>query len=207
MTSESRWRIIYFHYFLVDTLELVTHNNDPSLISTPVFIGSRCALTMMKSPTMLLLSLAVLLVITQVAVGFSVVANPKSSASSLHAISSIVDDNDDEVPITSRRSILTSAVSGAIILSGFSPKPARAVVGTLPEFADTNAIVQGVTIDVVDKAQQDNMIKFLVNGFDFQVLRKRIKGSVEETVGNPKFGFIINTLFHWSSSSLLPPLS
>lgn len=152
----------------------------------------------MKSPKMLLVSLAVLVGITQVAVGFSVLSNPKSSASSLHAISSIVDDNDDEVPITSRRSIFTSAVSGAILLSGFSPEPAHAVVGTLPEFADTNAIVQGVTIDVVDKAQQDNMINFLVNGFDFQVLRKRIKGPVEDTVGNPRFGFIITTLFRSS---------
>ena len=149
---------------------------------------------------MLLLPLLILLGITQVAVGFSIISNPKSSASSLHAGSSTVDDDDDKVPITSRRSILTSAVSGAILLSGFSPEPAHAVVGTLPEFADTNAIVQGVTIDVVDKVQQDNMINFLVNGFDFQVLRKRIKGSVEDTVGNPRFG-LITTIYH--SSHLL----
>jgi hypothetical protein len=161
---------------------------------------------MMKSQTMILVSLVVLLGIAQVAVGFSVLSNPKSSASSLHAISSTADDNDDEVPITSRRSILTSAVSGAILLSGIFPEPAHAVVGTLPELADTNAIVQGVTIDVVDKAQQDNMIKFLVNGFDFQVLRKRIKDSVEETVGDSRFGFIDVTLFYSSSSSLLPTL-
>jgi hypothetical protein len=146
-----------------------------------VGVGSRCALTMIKSPTMILVPLAVLLGITQVAVGFSILSHPKSSASALRAISSIADDNDDEVPITSRRSILTSAVSGAIILSGISPGPAHAVVGTLPELADTNAIVQGVTIDVVDKAQQDNMVAFLVNGFNFQVLRQRIKGSVQDT--------------------------
>ena len=63
------------------------------------------------------------------------------------------------------------------------PNMASAEVGTLPEFADTNAIIQGITISVADASQQDAMVNFLINGFDMKVLRKRIRNSVEETVG------------------------
>lgn len=85
----------------------------------------------------------------------------------------------------SRRLLLGSAVvaSSSLVFGGLVPDSANAAVGTLPEFADSNAIIQGLTVNVADKSQQDGMIDFLVNGFDFQVLRKRIKGSVEETVG------------------------
>ena len=87
--------------------------------------------------------------------------------------------------LSTRRKMLKSAmaVTGSLMSVGSLPSVSNAAVGTLPEFEDTNAILQGVTINVADKAQQDNMIAFLVNGFDFQVLRKRIKDSVEETVG------------------------
>ena len=61
------------------------------------------------------------------------------------------------------------------------PERATAAVGTLPEFTDTNAILQGLTIKVADQSQQNAMIQFLENGFEFQVLRKRIRGSIEET--------------------------
>lgn len=60
-------------------------------------------------------------------------------------------------------------------------RPANAALGTLPELASTNAVLQGITVKVADKSQQDAMIAFLVEGFDFKVLRKRIRGSLEET--------------------------
>jgi hypothetical protein len=52
----------------------------------------------------------------------------------------------------------------------------------LPEYAETNAIIQGITINVADKSQQDAMIDFLTKSFDFEVLRKRIVDGVEDTV-------------------------
>jgi hypothetical protein len=64
----------------------------------------------------------------------------------------------------------------------FNPvRPANAAVGTLPELASTNAVLQGITVKVADKSQQDAMISFLVDGFDCKVLRKRIRGGLEET--------------------------
>lgn len=76
--------------------------------------------------------------------------------------------------------MLTSSLSVAGLLVS-SSLPSVAAVGSLPEFADTNAILQGITVNVADKSQQDAMINFLVNAFDFLVLRKRIRGSIEET--------------------------
>jgi hypothetical protein len=77
-----------------------------------------------------------------------------------------------------RRSILkntllttTCAILSTQILSN---KPANAAIGTLPEFADTNAIFQSVTIDVTDKKQFDDTVEFFTNGFDgCKVLRER----------------------------------
>ena len=107
-------------------------------------------------------------------------------------------DSDDQCSSgeVSRRSVLTS--SSMVVVGAasslfvqpeqgqlFAASPARsanAAVGTLPEFADTNAIIQGITVNVADKSQQDSMINFLTGAFDFQVLRKRISGSVEDTV-------------------------
>lgn len=63
-----------------------------------------------------------------------------------------------------------------------SPLPGHAAVGTLPEYGDTNAIIQGITVNVADKSQQDAMVDFLTKSFDFQVLRKRILDGVEDTV-------------------------
>jgi hypothetical protein len=75
---------------------------------------------------------------------------------------------------------VTSLVS-AIALSGLSSETANAAVGSLPEFAQTTAVLQGITIRVADKSQQDSMISFLTEAFDCQVLRKRIRGNIEET--------------------------
>ena len=76
------------------------------------------------------------------------------------------------------RVIASSCAAGIVA----SPAVAGAAVGTLPEFRETNAIIQGITVNVADKSQQDAMIDFLVNGFNFKILRKRIDGPVEDTV-------------------------
>lgn len=81
----------------------------------------------------------------------------------------------------SRRVFLeTLSAASAVSIIG-STKPCLAAVGSLPEYADTNAILQGITINVADKSQQDSMIAFLTDGLSFKVLRKRIRGSIEET--------------------------
>lgn len=80
----------------------------------------------------------------------------------------------------SRRTLLGQSIVAAAALAG-SPQLTTAAVGTLPELADANAILQGITIKVADPEQQKAMLAFLENGFDCQVLRKRITGSLEET--------------------------
>ena len=82
---------------------------------------------------------------------------------------------------SSRRTLLSLAGLGMTSLVLGKPLRASAAVGALPEFSDSNAILQGLTIKVADRSQQDAMIKFLEDGFDFKVLRKRIAGSLEET--------------------------
>jgi hypothetical protein len=69
----------------------------------------------------------------------------------------------------------------SLVYSAVSPLSAQANVGKLPEFLDTNIVLQGITIRVADQSQQKTMIQFLEDGFDFQVLRKRIAGPLEET--------------------------
>jgi hypothetical protein len=81
---------------------------------------------------------------------------------------------------SSRRSLLFGIVSAMAV--GGAAKDASAAVGTLPEFQDTNAILQGLTINVVDQSQLKSMVEFLTQGFGFEVLRQRIRGPVEETV-------------------------
>jgi len=60
-------------------------------------------------------------------------------------------------------------------------KKASAAVGTLSEFSDGNSMIQGITVDVADKSQQDLMIAFLADGFGFKALRTKTKGSVTDT--------------------------
>jgi catechol 2,3-dioxygenase-like lactoylglutathione lyase family enzyme len=81
----------------------------------------------------------------------------------------------------SRRSFLLQAslLSTSLLVS--SSIPAEAAVGTLPELANANAVLQGVTIRVADQSQQKATVSFFTDAFDFKVLRQRIKGTVEET--------------------------
>jgi hypothetical protein len=97
-------------------------------------------------------------------------------------------DNDNAMSDRlSRRAILVQSM-GAVVASASLvtastglPSMVQANVGDLPEFANTNAILQGITVKVADPSQQKAMIQFLEDGFDCQVLRKRIVGSIEET--------------------------
>jgi hypothetical protein len=57
---------------------------------------------------------------------------------------------------------------------------ANAAVGTLPELVNTDYVLQGITVRVNDKSQLNTMIQFLQDGFNFNILRRRIRGSVEE---------------------------
>ena len=81
--------------------------------------------------------------------------------------------------------VLVSSFAAAGMVAGV-PGMAVAAVGSLPEFRETNAILQGITVNVADKSQQDAMIDFLVNGFNFKILRKRINDPVEDTVSRKR---------------------
>lgn len=104
--------------------------------------------------------------------------------------SEIIDIHPQEGHTISRRRTLTHLVATATAATVVSSSPfgtnnsylAMAAVGTLPELKDANAILQGITVSVADESQQDSMIKFLVDGFLFQVLRQRTVGTVTDTV-------------------------
>merc|ERR1719343_443936 len=101
---------------------------------------------------------------------------------------------DDHIPIEnggniddvlSRRKMVTKTaalVSSSVLPTALGlPEISSAEVGSLPEFADTNAIINGLTVNVADASQQQAMIDFLIGAFSFEVRRQRIQGSVEET--------------------------
>lgn len=90
----------------------------------------------------------------------------------------------DTITLKSRRSFVSDSlmVSSSVLAATTAlPQSTLASVGTLPEYADTNNILQGITIRVADQSQQKAMTSFLEDGFDCEVLRKRIVGSIEET--------------------------
>lgn len=76
---------------------------------------------------------------------------------------------------------------------------ANAAVGTLPEFADTNAIFQGLTIDVTDSNQYEETIEFFTKGFEgMKVLRERGGdggGVVKDAVRSSVLLFVICVIF------------
>jgi hypothetical protein len=82
---------------------------------------------------------------------------------------------------SSRRSTLKQFLGTASLLLWTEVGEANARVGTLPEFSDTNVVLQGVSVRMADRSQRDSMIGFLQDGFDFQILRQRINGPTEET--------------------------
>lgn len=88
-------------------------------------------------------------------------------------------------PGDTRRSVLKKAslVAGILLVPLLPYQASQAAVGTLPEFSNANAILQGLTVTVADQSQQDSMINFLTDAFDFKVLRQRKAGSITDTVG------------------------
>ena len=103
---------------------------------------------------------------------------------------------------TTRRSILQQSLLATIATASSSSSSsilttsttANAAVGSLPEFSDTNAILQSITIDVTDKTQYDETIAFFVNGFEMKILRQRNNdgGGVKDTVRKKNwFGFSV----------------
>jgi len=96
--------------------------------------------------------------------------------------------------VSSRRSLLVTGatlLAGTSLLGGPLVPSAQAAVGTLPEFQNTNAILQGLTVNVADPSQQKSMVEFLVNGFGFEVLRQRINGPIEETVCSNMIVYVV----------------
>ncbi|CAB9521151.1 Inherit from COG: Phosphoglycerate mutase [Seminavis robusta] len=91
-------------------------------------------------------------------------------------------EDDDTDTSSLRRSLLLGIGSSSVAMMtlGTTQDAALAAVGTLPEFQESNAILQGLTIDVVDQSQLKTMIDFLNQAFGFDVLRQRIRGSIEE---------------------------
>jgi hypothetical protein len=67
------------------------------------------------------------------------------------------------------------ATASTIASSLLFPNKANAAVGSLPEFRDTNAILQSITINAIDKSQFDDTIAFFTGGaFEgMKVLRER----------------------------------
>ena len=102
------------------------------------------------------------------------------------SLKSVPENIGDDVSVElSRRKMMakTAALASLSFLPAAigSPASSSAAVGTLPEFSDTNAIINGLTVNVADASQQQAMIDFLTGAFDFVVQRQRIQGTVEET--------------------------
>ncbi len=91
----------------------------------------------------------------------------------------------------SRRTMMDKGakiLSAPLLLnSNLFSNEAQANVGTLPEYKETNAVLQGLTVDVADSVQQNAMIDFLRDGLQFKLLRQRKVGSVTETVSGSKY--------------------
>lgn len=87
------------------------------------------------------------------------------------------DDDHDDVPALSlpasldRRSLLLAGAATAAMTLG--PGTARGAVGSLPDLAATDYLLQGLTVNVADRSQFESMIAFLRDSFDFTVLRQR----------------------------------
>lgn len=94
-------------------------------------------------------------------------------------------DGDDTPLLDSvkRRNLLASIIMtpSLAFMGAVDAQIANAAVGSLPELADTNAILQGITVQVADKSQETAMVSFLTEAFDFRILRQRIRGPIEET--------------------------
>jgi hypothetical protein len=128
-----------------------------------------------------LLFLVVELALLGLSGAFSVISNGSIRRDQSKILASNKDSFEGAEFGDSRRSFLAQAslLSTSLLVS--LPISAGAAVGSLPELADANAVLQGLTIRVADQSQQKSTISFFTDAFDFKVLRKRITGTVEET--------------------------
>lgn len=78
---------------------------------------------------------------------------------------------------TNRRIVLLGGLTSSTLPFIASVPPAHGSVGELPEFQDTNVVLQGVTVKVTEPSQLKQMISFLQICFDFKVLRSTADGS------------------------------
>ncbi|KAL7516920.1 hypothetical protein ACHAWX_001889, partial [Stephanocyclus meneghinianus] len=100
----------------------------------------------------------------------------EASTTNDHVEPSSLSDSTFTSSDATRRSILKHAMLSASSALSITTIPSRAdaAVGTLPEFSDTSAIFQSITIDVTDKKQYDDTISFFLNAFEgCKVLRER----------------------------------
>lgn len=77
------------------------------------------------------------------------------------------------------RSLLSIAVPSAAVTMSSLPS-AQAEIGTLPDFKNTNFVMQGMTVNVAELSQFDDMVSFLQDGLGFSTLRTREIGTVTE---------------------------
>lgn len=75
---------------------------------------------------------------------------------------------------------LLSIVVPSTVSTMSLPSSVQAEVGTLPDFADTNFILQGMTVNVADLSQFDDMVSFLESGLFFKVLKEKDSGDIKE---------------------------
>jgi len=87
---------------------------------------------------------------------------------------------DESEMMMDRRSVLSGAITttsaaATALLTTFSS--AHASVGSLPEYQDTNMVLQGITVKVTDPSQLTQMISFLQICFEFKILRSNADAS------------------------------
>jgi hypothetical protein len=83
-----------------------------------------------------------------------------------------------QVLSTRRRLLLAAAASSTTIVIAnssplFTPVANAAGLGTLPEFANTHAILQSITIDCENIVQYEDTLNFFIYSFDMKILRQR----------------------------------
>jgi len=125
-----------------------------------------------------------------------------STTRALHTVYSSNKENDTSFFEPSRRNVLVQglAIGSSFLAAGsIHVEDSLAAVGSLPEFGDTDTILQGLTVNVADQSQQKSMNEFLIQGLGFEVLRRRINGPVEETVSKSR------TFVHDKKSSFCWP--
>jgi len=106
---------------------------------------------------------------------------------SLSSIKSTTNNNKSKLyaeEVLDRRSMMLKTISATTTIAAATAavlttplSPAQASIGTLPEYANTNTILQGITVKLTDPSQFEQMITFLTTCFDFKILRSNADAS------------------------------